>query len=382
MEYIKRYLSLKKLLLEKSYFLLGPRQTGKSSLIEMDLKEFRSYNLLRSDVFQKLSRNPNLLREEIRPDEKIVIIDEIQRLPDLLNEVHLIIEEKKIHFLLTGSSARKLRKAGVNLLGGRARTRYLHPFVSYELKDKFDLKRAFINGLIPGIYFSSSPDEDLDAYIGNYLEQEILAEGITRQLPSFARALEVASFCHGEQINYTNLASDAQLSRSTLQNYFQVLIDTLIIYEVPCWGKSKKRKAQTTSKYYFFDFGLVRRLQRIKDIPEQSIIFGKAFESILFQEIKAYCDYHLIKDLHYWRTQDKTEVDFIIDNKIAIEIKASPLVQDRHLKGLLKLKEEKILNRYLVVSLDETYRRSSLDPKIEIYPWKLFLRELWDDKIK
>ncbi|MFN8370440.1 MAG: AAA family ATPase [Bacteriovoracaceae bacterium] len=375
--HIPRILDLGKILKEKSCFLLGPRQTGKTSFINTHFQEYKNYNLLKSEIFQKFSIRPQLLREEVTEKDKIVIIDEIQRIPNLLNEVQILIEEKKVKFLLTGSSARKLRKEGVNLLGGRARTRYFHPFSFIELKEQFELNKALLNGLIPSIYFSNSPNEDLDAYIGNYLEQEIMAESLTRNLASFARALEVAALCNGEQINFNQLASDAQIPRSTLQNYFQILKDTLIINELPCWNKTVKRKTQSTSKFYFFDYGIVRRLQKVESIPPKSIIQGKAFESFIYHELRTYIDYKGSGELHYWRTQDKHEVDFIYNNKVAIEIKATELVQDKHLKGLVKLKEEGKLKKYIVVSLDKTPRKPLIDSKIEILPWELFLQSLW-----
>lgn len=378
---VPRVLDLPGLLKNKSYFLLGPRQTGKSTLINATLGQYRTINLLSSQEFQRYTSNPSLLREEIQATDEIVIVDEIQLVPKLLNEIQMIIEEKKVRFLLTGSSARKLRKGGINLLGGRARTRYFHPFVYIELKDLFSLEKAFYNGLIPSIYFSDSVDEDLDAYIGTYLQQEIMAEGLCRNLQSFARVLEVAALCHGEQINYSNLASDAQTPRSTIQNYFEILKDTLIIHELPIWAKTKKRKVQSSSKYYFFDFGIVRRMRRYKSIPPKSEILGLAFESYIFHEIKTFCDYNAKLDLHYWRSQNKDEVDFIIDNRVAVEVKSSALVQEKQLTSLRRLKEEKLLEKYIVVSLDEHPRRPSIDPDIQIVPWKLFIEQLWNNEV-
>ncbi len=249
--YIKRQLDLLKILQEKSYFLFGPRQTGKTSLIQHTLNEYRYYNLLQTDVYLKLSRAPQRLRQEITDNDKIVIIDEIQKLPILLDEVHNLVEEKGIHFLLTGSSARKLRNKGVNLLGGRARTRHLRPFIFKELKKNFQLLKALDTGLIPSIYFSNAPFEDLEAYAGNYLREEIAAEAIVRNVPAFSRFLTVAGLCNGKMINYTNIASDAQVPRTTVQEYFQILRDTLIGDDLPAWRKSVKRKPVSTSKFYF-----------------------------------------------------------------------------------------------------------------------------------
>lgn len=378
---IHRLLDIAALLEEKSYFLFGPRQTGKTTLVNSLLSQYRFINLLKNSDFQRYSTNPSLLREEVQAEDRIVVIDEIQLIPELLNEVQVLIEEKKVHFLLTGSSARKLRRGGVNLLGGRARTRYFHPFVYRELLEHFNLERALFHGLIPSIYFSTAVDEDLDAYIGNYLQQEIMAEGLCRNLQSFSRVLEVAALCHGEQINYASIASDAQAARSTVQNYFDILKDTLIIHELPIWNKTRKRKAQSMAKFYFFDFGIVRRMRRYTTIPPKSEIFGIAFESFIFHEIKTFCDYNGIADLHYWRSQNKDEVDFIIDNRIAVEVKSTSLVQDKHLSGIRRLKDEKMLEKYLVVSMDEHPRRPLIDTDIEILPWRVFLDRLWNKEI-
>jgi len=242
--YVKRQLDLLKILRKKSYFLFGPRQTGKTSLIQHTLNEHRYYNLLKTDVYLKLSRAPQRIRQEITDDDRIVIIDEIQKLPTLLDEVHNLIEEKGIHFLLTGSSARKLRNKGVNLLGGRAKTRRLRPFIFKELKDDFQLLKALDRGLIPAIYFSDAPFEDLEAYTGNYLREEIAAEAIVRNVPAFSRFLTVAGLCNGKMINYTNkrLYTDLNISEGTLINHRERLeeIGYLLTIKVITTHKDKK----------------------------------------------------------------------------------------------------------------------------------------------
>jgi len=250
--YIKRQINILDGLKEKSIFLFGPRQTGKTSLIAEQLGNFRVYDMLDSDVYLTLSREPKKLEQELLPNEKIIIIDEIQKLPHLLDEVHRIIEKYKIHFLLTGSSARKLRRSGVNLLGGRARSKHLHPLTFAELKKHFNLNKALDRGLIPSIYFSNSHEEDLKAYANTYLKEEIAAEGLTRNIPAFSRFLQVAALCNGLLINYTNISNDAQVPSSTVQEYFHILRDTLIGFDVPAWKKSLKRKPITTSKFYFW----------------------------------------------------------------------------------------------------------------------------------
>ena len=259
--YIERALDLSFLLQKKSHFLFGPRQTGKTSLIHHSLKGVKSYDLLDTSVYLALSQNPGRISQEVKPRDKIVVIDEIQRLPVLLNEVHRLIEERGIRFLLTGSSARKLRRGGVNLLGGRARTKYLHPLTYQELGNRFDLFRAIERGLLPSIYLSDDPRADLQAYTGSYLQQEIVAEGTTRNIPAFSRFLKVAALCNGTIVNFTNVSNDAQVPRTTVYEYFEILKDTLLLYELPAWRKSRKRKPLASSKYYFFDVGVVAAIQ-------------------------------------------------------------------------------------------------------------------------
>ncbi|MFN0117923.1 MAG: ATP-binding protein [Elusimicrobiota bacterium] len=370
---ISRTLDLAKLLKKKSYFLLGPRQTGKSFLIKQSFGSTLTYNLLDTTTYLNLAQNPKRLEQEITAKTKHIIIDEIQRLPQLLNEVHLLIEEHGIHFLLTGSSARKLRKGGVNLLGGRARTKYLHPFTYKELKHHFNLQRALHNGLIPSIYFSDDPDADLVAYNGTYLKEEIIAEGVTRNIPAFSRFLQVASYCNGSVMNFTNIASDAQVPRTTVYEYFDILKDTLIMKELPAWDKSIKRKPLVSSKYYFFDVGVVRSLQkRIYNAgtPE----FGEAFETYLFHELSSYVDYQSQETLSFWRSSSGFEVDFILGDHTAIEVKAKKNVSEADLKGLRAISEEKKFKKYFCVSLESRPRKVG---NIDILPYQSFLDELY-----
>ncbi|MBL7071852.1 MAG: ATP-binding protein [Candidatus Omnitrophica bacterium] len=374
--YIPRQIDIYNELKKKSLFLFGPRQTGKSCLIANTLSKFRSYDMLDSDIYLTLSREPKRLEQEIRPNEKIVIIDEIQKLPFLLDEVHRIIEKYGIHFLLTGSSARKLRRGGVNLLGGRARSRYLHPFIFSELKERFHLLKALNNGLVPSIYFSDSPEQDLKAYAGDYIKEEVAAEGLTRNIPAFSRFLQVAAMCNGLLINFTNISNDAQVPSSTVQEYFQILRDTLIGFDVPAWKKSLKRKPISTSKFYFFDVGVMRYLQNRSILKDGSPEFGDAFETYLAHELKAFVDYNNLGELYYWRSKSGYEVDFVIDDRIAVEVKAKKNVSQRDLRGIIALKEEKKLAHYTVVCLE---KRPRVIQGINILPWKDFLRQLWNN---
>lgn len=372
--YIPRLLNLKDILQNKSCFLLGPRQTGKSTLIRETLPEYPAYDLLDSSVLLTLLRSPEKLGQTIG-DQKIVIIDEIQRHAELLNEVHRLIEEKGVHFLLTGSSARKLRKGGVNLLGGRARSKHLHPLVYRELKENFDLSKALENGLLPSIYFSDSPYEDLKSYTGDYLKEEIVAEGRTRNIPAFSRFLEVAALCNGQMINFTGIANDAQVARTTVYEYFQILKDTLIAFELPSWKRSRTRKAISTSKFYFFDIGVARFLQQRKGLLPRSPEYGDAFEACMFHELKSFVDYNGCGELYYWRSVSNYEVDFLIDDILAVEVKAKEFVSKDDLKGLIALKEERLIKNYVVASLEKMPRTVE---GIQILPWKVFLNKLWD----
>lgn len=372
--YIERILDLPALIEKKSHFLFGPRQTGKTSLIHHSLKGVKVYDLLDTSIYLALSQSPGRIGQELTTKDNLVVIDEIQRLPELLNEVHRIIETRSIRFLLTGSSARKLRRRGVNLLGGRARTKYLHPFTYKELGNKFDLARAMERGLLPSIYFSDDPRADLQAYAGSYLQEEIVAEGATRNLPAFSRFLKVAALCNSQIVNFTNISNDAQVARTTVYEYFEILKDTLILYELPAWRKSKKRKPLASSKYYFFDVGVVSLLQGRKfrlGTPE----FGEAFETYLMHELISYSDYVSGENLSYWRSTSGFEADFIIGDHTAVEVKAKENLSVSDLKPLRALSEEKKLKRYLCVSLEPRRRRLE---DVMVLPYKDFLEALWN----
>ena len=371
--YVERVLNLPSLLQRKSHFLFGPRQTGKTSLIRHSLKGVRTYDLLDNSLYLSLSQDPGRIAQEISPRDKIVVVDEIQRLPILLNEVHRLIEERGLRFLLTGSSARKLRRGGVNLLGGRARTKYMHPLTYRELGNQFNLFKAVERGLLPSIYLSDDPHADLQSYTGSYLQQEIVAEGVTRNVPAFSRFLKVAALCNGTVVNFTNVSNDAQVPRTTVYEYFEILKDTLLLYELPSWRKSRKRKPLTSSKYYFFDVGVVATLQGRQFRPGTPE-FGEAFETYLLHELVSYRDYTSGEPLSYWRSSSGFEVDFILGDHTAIEVKAKENLSGRDLKPLRVLAEEKKLKRYLCVSLEP--RRRNLE-NLTILPFREFLEALW-----
>jgi len=383
MEQIKRILDINPALARKSVFLFGPRQSGKTTYINKELngKFALFWTLLDGRLRIRVQADPSLLRQEVETrnlHDCAVCIDEIQKCPELLEEVHLLIEERNIRFLLTGSSARKLRHGGVNLLGGRALQYYMHPFCYREIMDipgiPFTLERAFRNGLIPSMYLSDFPDEDLGAYIDTYLTEEIAAEGAARNLPGFSRFLEFAAKTNAQILNFTNIANDARLPRQTVKLWYDVLVDTLLGYEVLPFTATKKRKAIETPKFYFFDTGIVRALCGIDEIRESNREFGDFFEQFICMELRAWLDYTGSRQqLCYWRSTSDYEVDFTIGTELAIEVKSTQDVQERHLRGLKALREENIFQRYIVVCREEHPRTVE---GIEILPWQYFLEQL------
>ncbi|MBI2602646.1 MAG: ATP-binding protein [Deltaproteobacteria bacterium] len=373
-----RILNLRELLKKRSFFLFGPRGTGKSTLIDATLPEARIYDLLDPVVFERLVRSPGLLSEE-SAGEQLIVIDEVQKLPSILDEVQRLITKRKVRFLLTGSSARKIRRGGANLLAGRAFEASLFPLVSNEIPE-FNLLSYLNTTGLPEFYGDSLAEEYLQAYVGTYLKEEIQAEALTRNLPGFSRFLEVIALSNGQEINYASLASDCGIPVRTLQGYFSILNDTLLGFEVPPFLKTIKRKAITRSKYFLFDVGVVNHLARRGKIALKSELFGSAFEHFIALELRAWLSYTRRNDeLRYWRSTSQFEVDYIIGTKLAIEVKGTDLVTDKHLRGLRALAEEGLIEQYVVVSLDANKRIT--DDGILILPWKIFCRELWENKI-
>jgi predicted AAA+ superfamily ATPase len=370
---LRRKVDVADLIEKKSYFLLGPRQTGKSFLIRQTLAGVRTYDLLDSATFLSLSQDLGRIGQELDTDERRVVIDEIQRLPELLNEVQRLIEERGIHFLLTGSSARKLRRGGINLLGGRARTKHLHPLTSQELGGHFQLEVALRHGTLPSVYFSDDPKADLEAYAGSYLQEEIMAEGATRHIPAFSRFLRVAAMCNGTYTNFTELASDAQVKRTTVYEYFDILKDTLILHELPAWKQGSNRKPLASSKHYFFDIGVVSALQG-RPFQPGTPEYGQALETYLAHELVAYRDYVSGDALATWHSASGYEVDFILGDHTAVEAKAKATVSRRDLRSLRAIGEEQIMKRLLCVCLEPRPRKVD---GIEIIPVGHFLERLW-----
>ncbi len=380
-EPFKRTLDLKKLVQGKSFFLFGPRNTGKSFLIKQTFsKDTKVINLLRSDVYLELLSNPHKIRERIDfKKDKIVVIDEIQKIPLLLDEVHDMIEEYNIHFLLTGSSLKKLKSKENNLLGGRARRADLFPLTFAELKD-FKLDQYLRYGGLPSIVISNEKDEDLDAYVYNFLNEEIKLESKIRKLDFFHRFLETAATFSAEIINYSNVASDIGVSEITIKSYYQLLDDTLIGFQLFPWRKGRSRKSITSSKFYFFDTGVMHSiLKSPKILDKNSDIFGRTFEQFIAQEIRAYLSYRRLNyDFKFWRSLDKKEVDFVINDNLAIEVKSSKKVKPEHLSGLKLIAVEGNFKKRILISCDPTYRTIE---GIECFYWSDFLNQLWLNKI-
>lgn len=371
---LARTLDVASLAARKSHFLFGPRQTGKTFLLREALGQSHVYDLLDSSTFLALARHPGLIGEQNRERGTVVAIDEIQRLPDLLNEVHRLIEERGLRFLMTGSSARKLRRGGVNLLGGRARVVHLHPLTSHELGDAFDLTIAINRGTLPSVYFSDDPWSDLEAYTGLYLQQEVVAEGATRNVPAFGRFLRVAALCNATMVNFTNVANDAQVPRTTVHEYFQILQDTLVLHELPAWRQSLKRRPITSSKYYFFDVGVAMALQGRRTVPPGTSEFGEALETYIFHELLAWRDYNAGAPLSYWRSASGFEVDFLIGDHTAVEVKSTSHLSAHDLRSLKALAEEQVFKRLICVCLEPRARRIG---DIAVLPVRRFLEQLW-----
>ena len=366
---------------DDSTFLWGARQVGKSTLLETLFPSARYYDLLKSDEFERFFRRPALLREELMNSDHqdLVIIDEIQKIPQLLDEVHWLMKNRQIRFVLCGSSARKLMRYGANLLGGRALRTVMYPLVSAEIPD-FDLMRAINNGMIPRHYAMENPQRRLQSYIGDYLNEEIRAEALSRNLALFARFLEIAAQSSGEMIVYNNIAQDCGISSPTVKEYFNILEQTMIGYLISGFSATSKRKTIVAPKFYYFDVGVVNYLLKRKNIEQGTDVFGHAFEHLLMQEIIAYLGYNLVDEkISYWRTTGGYEVDCIIGKgKIAIEFKSSNEVKSRHTKGLKAFQEDYPQARAIIVSMDK-YRRELNG--IEVIPIMEFLADLWSGKI-
>lgn len=358
-----------------SAFLLGPRQVGKSTALRTFYPGSPIINLLKTEEYLSLLNDPTRLRS-IAVAGALTIIDEIQRIPELLNEVHFLIEERGARFLMTGSSARKLRRGGVNLLGGRARTFRLYPLSLIELGADFNLQKALQIGMLPAAWTSDDPSILLSAYASDYLEQEIIAEAAVRNVAAFRRFLSLAALMSGKQINYTKLASDAQIKPTTLREHVEILIDSLVASRISPWQKGLSRKVVASEKLYLFDIGVTRVLQERSSYAPNTPEYGEAFEALLYHELCCYSEYRSKEQISYWRTTTNIEVDFILGDRLAIEAKASLHISDSDLKGLRAIHSEAPFKARILVCQEPHERRSS--DGILILPFESFVRQLWD----
>lgn len=359
-------------------FLWGPRKVGKTTLLRRRFPKAVFYDLLDTELKTRLLLRPALLREEILATHPpLVVVDEVQKVPPLLDEVQWLLENTKTKFVLAGSSARKLRREASNLLGGRAWRYELFPLVSAEVPD-FDLGRALNAGLIPQHYLSSKPERSLRSYVLDYLEQEIRSESLTRNLPAFSRFLEAVALTHGQLINYSNLARECGVAPKTAREYFEILEDTLLGHTFPPWRKAKKRRLIETAKFYLFDPGVARALRGMATVQERTEDFGRAFEHFLIEEVRAFVSYRE-KDLplSFWRTSNGYEVDLIVGPmELAVECKATRQVREEDARNLIRLAEEHRVRKMLVVSLDPTPR--TLAHGVDVVPWRIFCAALWN----
>ena len=374
-------------LAKHSVFLWGPRRTGKTYWVRQHLAGAPVIDLLETDVFAEYASRPALLRERFSAPEAArprgpIVIDEVQKLPVLLDEVHWLIENRKLTFLLTGSSARKLRRGHANLLAGRARRREMRPLCFPEI-DRLDLERVVLSGLLPPHFLSDDPLDDIRSYVNDYLKEEIVSEGLAVSLPAFTDFLRVAAITSSELLNYTNVAREVGVSAKVVRGYFDLLEDTMLGFRVAPWTKSPNRRMIQTPKFYLFDVGIANHLARRQPAPGTPE-FGKSVEHLVLMELQAFRSYRSPDlELRYWRTSTGQEVDFVLnDMEVAIEVKASARVADAALKPLAALGDDGRVRRRIVVCLERQPREvGDRHGRIQLLPIRAFLEDLWAGRI-
>ncbi len=367
--------------LDEAMFLFGARQTGKSTLLKERFPKAIYIDLLKSDVRNRFKQHPEEFRESLLryPPETLVIVDEIQKVPDLLDEVHWLMVEKGLWFILSGSSARKIKKSGANNLGGRAIPETLFPLVSAEIPD-FDIERAVQNGMIPRHYMVANARNRMRAYIDLYVKEEIIEEALVQNVDEFIRFMEVAAIMDGEILNYENVASDCGVSANTVKAYYKILVDTLLGFEVPAYRKVIKRKLYKSPRFYYFDIGIANHLTKRYQLAPKTPEYGHAFEHLIIQEIVAYLAYtNSDEELTYWHTYENIEVDAIIgDARVAIEIKSTDHVDHGDKKGIMEFAKEHPNAKQILVSRDRISRRSG---DVDLYYVTDFFKALWAGEI-
>jgi len=369
----------------QSAFLWGPRKTGKTTYLRDAFPDALSYDFLKTDLALEFSKRPSLLREQLLAKDPArlnapVILDEVQKVPAVLDEVQWLIENKSLRFILCGSSARKLKRGKANLLGGRAWRYEMFPLVSAELP-RIELLQALNRGMIPDHYFQDSWRKSLDGYVRDYLKEEVFAEGLTRNVPAFARFFDAMGYSHGEMINYSNIARDAGVDSKTVKEYFQILVDTLLGRLVEPFAKRPSRQVITrTPKFFLFDVGVAGAVVKRRISEARGPLFGRAFEHFIFTELAAHSSYReLGYDIRYWRTKSGYEVDFILgDGEVALEVKGSSRVDDRELRALASFRDEYSPKKAIVVCNEGEERKVG---NIRLMPWRLFLAALWAGEI-
>jgi uncharacterized protein len=384
MENIDRILKIS-LPSRQSAFLWGPRKTGKSTYLKKMFSNSLVFDFLRTDLFLEFSKRPSLLRERLsaQPPDVLkppIILDEVQKVPQILDEVHSLIEDKGLTFILCGSSARKLKRGKANLLGGRAWRYEMFPLISAEL-DEMDLLRVLNRGMIPTHYLQNGYKKALRAYVQDYLKEEVFAEGLTRNVPAFSRFFDAMGYSHGELTNYANIARECGVDAKTVKEYYQILSDTLLGRMVAPFKKRQDRGVIIRApKFYLFDVGVAGAVTRRHLAEERGELFGKAFEHFIYMEVAAYNAYkELDFDINFWRTKSGLEVDFVLGRgEVAIEVKGASRVDNRALRPLLSFVETYGPRKALVVSNESTERMVG---PIRIMPYRLFLEALWGDQI-
>jgi uncharacterized protein len=366
----------------KSAFLWGPRKTGKTTYLKETFPKSLLFDLLQTDLFLDFTRRPYLLREQLlasNPQQlkEPIIIDEVQKVPQLLDEVHWLIENKGLRFLLCGSSARKLKRGKANLLGGRAWRYEMHPLVSREVTN-LDLLKVLNRGMIPAHYLEEEYRKSLQSYVRDYLKEEVFDEGLTRNIPAFSRFFEAMGYSHGELTNYANIARECGVDAKTVKEYYQILVDTLLGVMIEPYKKRQERQVIIKAgKFYLFDVGIAGGLTG-RHIPEQKgEQFGKAFEHFILMEIMAHRSYsELGYEVNFWRTKTGLEVDFILGRgEVAIEVKSASRIDNADLRPLKAFVQEyHPKSAYLVCN----ERKQRIHDEINILPWRDFLSMLWE----
>lgn len=352
---------------DKSFFLFGPRGTGKTTWVKACFKNALYFDLLEAEIYNDLLANPQRLERFIPKNFKDwIIIDEIQKIPELLNEVHRLIEKYKYKFILTGSSARKLRRKGQNLLGGRALTYSMYPLTAIELGKDFSLSHSVKYGSLPSVYTENDPKKYLESYVKTYLDEEVRQEGLTRNLSAFSRFLEAASFSQGSVLNISSIARECSIERKVVENYFSILEDLLIAYRLPVFTKKAKRRMVSHPKFYFYDVGVYRTLRPMGPLDRPEEVEGISLETLFYQEVKTLNEsLGLGYTIYYWRTSNNMEVDFVLYGERGIrafEIKRTGKVSNSMLAGLKSfLKDYPMAKTYLIYGGEKYMREGNIE---------------------